>query len=377
MKVLLLILGVSLTFNHFSQNQSLKQKEIQVISEKEVKVRNISIGAFGGVSKFFGEETADLSLDYGFVLKSHINNKFDLDYNLHFGETKYNIPSLDIKESVSYFGANVLFNVNLIETFKNKKTYSKVSPFIGVGAGLLSSTPLNQSKKYIFLNFPISLGVNFNISPRFVVGLNATGRMLLSDDWDNSRTNSANDFLFNPAISLKYVVGRKKQIKREYVTKVIEYNENHNDRAKDYEIFEEKQIESFVEISVRDLKDSTGVSLIKKEEVLKPVSQDYLFYTIQVASFNSSQHDIDELTDVKIDFKFFNPKLRRYNYCKGFYSTTREAQADLKRIKIKNPDAFITAIYKREKIKVYKARNMLNSGEVIVNLKAAQIDYSK
>lgn len=44
-----------------------------------------------------------MTFDYGLTLRKHISHKFDIDYNLHYGSTKYLVDSLDFSEAISYY----------------------------------------------------------------------------------------------------------------------------------------------------------------------------------------------------------------------------------------------------------------------------------
>lgn len=127
MRLAILLVIPLLTFFNSCISQEVKQKDIQVLESKEVTVRNVSFGVIGGAVMYYGEQPTDMTFDYGLVLRKHINPKFDIDFNLHYGETKYVVDSLDLSETIPYYGINSTFNVNLIEAFTNKKTYSKIS----------------------------------------------------------------------------------------------------------------------------------------------------------------------------------------------------------------------------------------------------------
>lgn len=374
--------------------QEVKEKEIQVIEETEVKVRNVSFGILAGGVMYYGEEPTDLTFDYGVSLRKHINPKFDIDFNVHYGETKYVVDSLDLSESISYYGVNSTFNVNLIEAFTNKETYSLISPYVGSGIGLMSSRPYKSNREFVFFYLPASAGININPSDRFIIGLHATGRFLLSDNWDNSKVTSAKDFLFYPSASLRYVFGLRNKTKRSKVNKTITYKENYTKSNGQYEKYNENEIEPLIEISVREFRDSSdvnsgvstnnsgasnnsGSSNESSTTNTSNSSANYLFYTVQIATFKTNNVNIEEGAGVKEDFQFYNTKTNRYNYCKGFYASVEDAQADLKEIKKKNPLAFVTAINNGEKIKLYFAKQRLNNGETKVDIDAAKSEYLK
>lgn len=201
--------------------------------------------------------------------------------------------------------------------------------------------------------------------------------------------------MFYPSASLRYVFGRKNKTKRTKVNRTISYKEEDLKPNGQYEKYNENEIEPLIEISLREFRDSSNVinsgagnnnselsnnlgsSNANSTTNTSNSSANYLFYTIQIATFKSNNVNIEEGAGVKEDFKFYNTKTNRYNYCKGFYSNVSDAQADLREIKKKNPLAYVTAINNCEKIKLYYAKQKLNNGQTKVDVNAAKKEYLK
>lgn len=453
--LLLVFIGV-ISITSFSQQFIEKEKQVEVLETTEVETRKTSIGLAGGIVQYFGEYTSDMGLDYGLLIRSHINNKFDITYNFHLGDMMYK-DSADLSQKTSYFGANALFKLNIVETITKSEKPKLISPYVGAGLGVLvSQAPHYTISQYVDFYFPVAAGIDINVSDNFIVGLNATGRVLFSDQWDNNTTLGGNDILFNPSLSLKYVIGKKKTTKQEYVTKTIKYKEEVIEKES-LGKYEEKEIESFVEISVKEIRDSVEVTnnveaVISEEEIeggkvmtnistkekegeaevvtirngnntntsenestasnntnsttessntvkedvkeeikeevkeetsvvvketskeVNSANQDYLFYTVQVGTFNDRDY---ELKHVKQDFEFFNKELGKYNYCSGFFNNYSEAKSHLSEIKSAGGNGFVVALYKDERLKVYNANKLVSSGQARVDAEAAKQVYLK
>jgi hypothetical protein len=421
----LIVLLVGVNAGSYSQQFIEKEKQVEVLETTELETRKISIGLGGGIVQYLGEYTSEMGLDYGLLIRNHINSKFDITYNFHLGDALYK-DSADISQKTSYFGANALFKLNLIEIFTKSEKPKLISPYIGAGFGALISKATHYTiNQYADFYFPVAAGVDINVSENFIVGVNATARILFSDEWDNNQSSGGNDVLFNPSLSLKYLIRKRKTSKQEYVTKIIKYKEAivENESLGKYE---QKEIESFVEISVREIRDSsvvtsqvdavvtegimkdntlvtninikeTGESTVvtKKQEIETAVSetlekeveveketasnfnssdQNYIFYTVQVGTFNTNDYEVKKITQ---DFEFFNKELGKYNYCKGFFNTYGNAKEELNEIKDKGVNGFVIAIYKDKRLKGYTAKKLIDSGEVRANADAAKSIYLK
>lgn len=403
-KILLLLLLSGSCSMLFSQQFIEKEKQIEVLETTEITERKTSVGIAGGMVQYFGEQNSESSLDYGFLLRNHISPKFDITFNFHLGEMGYK-DSLDMSQKTTYYGVNSLFKLNLIETFAKKEIPQKISPYIGAGIGLLiSKAPHYEVTQYVDFYFPVAIGVDINVSEKFIVGVNATGRLLFSDEWDNTTSSSANDILFNPSLSLKYVFAQKKRKKQQYVTKTIKYKEEVA-KKEDFGKYEEKKIESFIEVSVKEIKDSnvvegisssnttktTDVNKISEnisvestteeissitESSSKVISSDpnYLFFTVQLGSYSTNDYVMKGITQ---DFEFYNKELSKYNYCKGFFGSVEEANVALSEIKAKGKKGYVIAIYKDERLKTYSANKKVASGKARVDVEAAKQEYLK
>lgn len=359
-----------------------KEKLIDVLQKEEVLTRKRSIGAFGGAVMYFGEQSGKTTLDYGISLTNYLNNRYEVNFNAHYGEMRYtNIA--DIENVTSYKGFNALFKVNLIETFTKSDEIIKVSPYVAAGMGaFLSNADHYRTKGYFDFYLPLSIGVNFNVSERFIVGVNATGRMLFSDVWDNSTTTSSNDMLFNPSVGLKYVFARKKTIKRRLVQKVIKYRDN-EEKANKYGTYIEKS--KYAQGYVIEIKDTTRFEDFENEPdvelehgpsklVNNTKNNDFIFYTIQIGSLPSDGAIIEGIDH---DFEFYNEEIDKYNYCVGFFSTIKEANTTLKITKNEVKSSFVIAIHKDKRYRASSANRMIKKGTVQVNADAAKTVYSK
>ena len=437
---LILVFFVGVIFNSYSQQFIEKEKQVEVLETTEIETRKTSVGLGAGIVQYFGEYTSEMGLDYGLLIRNHINTKFDITYNFHLGDMLYK-DSADISQKTSYFGVNALFKLNIIETVTKAEKPKLISPYIGAGLGvLISKAPHYSISQYVDFYFPVAAGVDINVSDDFIVGLNATGRILFSDQWDNNTTSGGNDILFNPSLSLKYVIGKKKTTKQQYVTKTIKYKEEIIEKES-LGKYEEKEIESFVEISVKEIRDSsvvtnqvdavvteevtedntvvTNVSVKETEdedvvadnttnntneveddetetvvvtettkvieekeeatekEVSKEVNSSTQDYVFYTVQLGTFNDRDYRLEDVTQDFEFYNKELGKYNYCKGFYNNYSGAKEGLREVKSQGGNGFVIAIYKDKRIKAYKANKMIEYGEASANADAAKDTYLK
>ena len=123
----LVVFLVGMNVEGDSQQFIEKEKQVEILETTEVETRKTSVGLDGGIVQYMGEYTSEMGLNYGLLIRSHINNKFDITYNFHLGDVLYK-DSADISQKTSYFGANALFKLNLIETFTKAEKPQLISP---------------------------------------------------------------------------------------------------------------------------------------------------------------------------------------------------------------------------------------------------------
>lgn len=381
MKLNLLLPVLFISLSSFLYAQEEKEKQIEILEKEELTFRKTSIGAIGGGVFYFGEQASEMTLDYGLTLRNHVSPKFDISFSVHLGEIEYeDFLDATTTKKTTYSGFDLMFKLNLREAISNSEKPEKISPYIAGGGGLFLSKAAHYSMPgHVDFYLPISLGVDFNVSDRFIVGVNATGRLLFSDGWDNVKTSSSNDILFNPSISLHYVFAKKKTIRRKFVPTSIKYSEN---SAKEYEKYVKKS--SNAEGYLVEAIDTTNYTpyvdaLVEDDDTTSGLTgnaadNDFVFYSVQVASTPLQGVKLNGLTH---DFEFNNKEIGKFNYCIGVFENYREASVVLKEVQPEVEKAFVIAIYRDKRLRSSEAKLMVKLGKTNVDTESAMKFYLK
>lgn len=360
----------------FSQ---VKEVEIEIIESEEVEVYQNAVEVFGYATTHFGERQKALSFGGGGYYFQYFPSRLFLKFGLGFGDIKFygnNNTQFDNRFYGAEFGAG-LFLFNQVDYHKKSKF---MNPYIGLGInGLRSEAVHYNTQSRIDIGFSGALGVDFKLTNSLQAGILLNASYMLSDQIDDVTTSSQYDILFRPGITVKYIFGKNKTTKHYHSKQTIKRK---NQTGRDFgtnEFYEEKRYEPYVNVTVSDdeiennstpafyNKDNKNASKVNTSHASNFIGHENLFYTIQIGAYYQGSYLLKPLVGIKEDFVFHDKNSRLYHYLYGVYGSSAEAFSKLDEIKKAVPDAFVTSVYKSEKLPAWKAEKIEQTEEDVIN----------
>ncbi len=202
-----------------------------------VKGPRISLGYMG--TTYLGDLNANeklhrfypgIYIGLGFETQKMFMPGFNILMGKFIAQTR-NLPPVDGRQPNSFVKTpyfNASFSLKFRPLFK-----SPVSPFIGLGLGLLHFTPKNEQNQNLStilstrmpgesyasntLNFPLNVGIDFKLSRNFSIGLNHFYVLTTTDYLDNIGklgTQSGNDKMMHISLSIQLVLESEEKMGR-------------------------------------------------------------------------------------------------------------------------------------------------------------------
>lgn len=200
-------------------------------NQAQISVKGPRIGIGYAANTYIGDLNANekmhrfypgIHLSLGFETQKVIMPGFNLFIGKFIAQTR-NLPPVEGRQPNSFVKTpfvNASFSLKIRPLFK-----SPISPFIGLGLGLLHFTPKNEQNQNFStllstrlpgesyasntLNFPFNLGVDFKLSRNFSLGLNYYYVLTTTDYLDNIGklgVESGNDQMMHLSLSMQMVL---------------------------------------------------------------------------------------------------------------------------------------------------------------------------